>query len=144
MVFTSNAPQWQVSVVPVSSKAPVLNVTHNGTAADRSIPENLRTILDKLPTGPDNSNTGPDIYTITNPKAETLLTIHAMRQFNKQDPIDGKKGSLYNWSWAEGTINDGADGLAVGWNRVNGRVNLDYGDVGSRAVNLGVRPEVRG
>ena len=144
MVFTSNAPQWQVSVVPVSSKAPVLNVTHNGTAADRSIPENLRTILDKLPTGPDNSNTGPDIYTITNPKAETLLTIHAMRQFNKQDPIDGKIVSLYNWSWAEGTIDNGADGLAVRWSPVCGQVYLNRSGVGDRGDRLGVRPEVRG
>ena len=139
-----NAPQWQVSVVPVSSKTPVLNVAHNGTAADRSIPANLRDILDKLPTGSDNSNTDPDIYTITNPKAETLFTIHAMRQFNKQDPIDGKIVSLYNWSWAEGTIDNGVRGLAVSWNPDHGQVLLSHDVVGLRGGDLGVRPEVRG
>jgi hypothetical protein len=67
-----------------------------------------------------------------------------MRQFNKQDPIDGKIVSLYNWSWAECTIDNGADGLAVSWYSNNGQVLLSRSGVGDRADRLGVRPEVRG
>jgi len=135
-----NASQWQVSVVPITDKAPVVSIAHDGTAADDSIPPYLRTILDKLPGNQNDPDTGISI----NPKAETLLTVHATRHFEGKDPIDGKVNGTYYCSWTEGTINNGAYGLAVYWNPDCGQVRLYLRDVGNRGDLLGVRPEVRG
>jgi len=139
----TDAKQWQVSVVPVSDRAPVLSVAHDATASDGSIPADLRNILDKLPTNTSNQN-DPDVYLLTDPKAETLLTIHAMRHFVLKDPIDDKINDTYYWSWAEGVINNGASGLAVYWRPDHGQVGLSLIGVGVRVRSLGVRPEVRG
>lgn len=136
-----SAPQWQVSVVPVTDKAPVVSVAHDGTDAQGNVPPELQHMLGLLPPTP---NTGTVPKLASHPKAESLLTIHAMRHFEGKDPIDGKIGGSYYWSWAEGTINNGARGLAVHWSPGDGRVYLYHFGVGSRGDLLGVRPEVRG
>jgi len=138
-----NAKQWQVSVVPVSDKAPVVNVAHDGTNAQGDVPTDLSNIIAFLPPTPSiDPNQPPKLA--GHPKAETLLTIHATRHFEGKDPIDGKIGGSYYWSWAEGVINNGADGLFVYWFPDYGRVVLSLGDVGNRVDRLGARPEVRG
>ena len=145
---SSDAPQWQVSVVPVDNKPAVTNVAYDGTNALGDVPTDLSSIVGLLPPTPSIDPSQPPKLA-GHPKAESLMTIIASRLYQnkankdssqlEQTPIDSN-----TWSWAEGVINSGAFGLAVYWNPGDGRVCLVRGVVGIRDVYLGVRPEVRG
>ena len=143
-----DAPQWQISVIPVDNKPPVTNVAYDSTNSQGDVPTDLSNIVALLPPTPSTDPNQPPKLA-GHPKAESLMTIIAsqlyqnkVRQDNnqpEQTPIDSN-----TWTWAEGIISNGASGLAVLWNPDDGQVVLDHGDVGLRDGILGVRPEVRG
>ena len=145
---SSDAPQWQASVIPTDNKPAVTNVAYDSTNALGDVPTDLSSIVALLPPTPSTDPNQPPKLA-GHPKAESLMTIIAsqlyLNKVNKdnsqpeQTPIDSN-----TWTWAEGIINSGASGLAVIWDPDDGQVLLNHDVVGIRVDYLGVRPEVRG
>jgi hypothetical protein len=140
-----DAPQWQASVVPTDNKPAVTNVAYDSTNALGDVPTDLSSIVALLPPTPSIDPSQPPKLA-GHPKAESLMTLIASQLYLNKDnsqpeqtPIDSN-----TWTWAEGIISSGANGLAVDWGPGFGQVFLNHSGVGTRVDFLGVRPGVRG
>ena len=138
-VSSGDIPNWKVSVVPSTPKAPALNISHEDlTNRYSNIQDDvLINILRSLPGSTAQPHMSIDSY----------LTLQAARLQSGDEPIDTKIGDTYFWSWLNGTFTNSENNLVApygGWGPDGGRVRLGWCGVGYRFGNLGVRPEVRG
>lgn len=141
------APQWEVSIVPSTDTPTVTQVSYDSTDSQGNVPTSLSNLVAFLPPTPSSTPNQPPKLA-GHPTPETILTIHALTHYHnkthiitqsEQSPIDSN-----TYTWADGTLQNGAVGLVVDWFPGLGRVFLHGNVVGDRYHYLGVRPAVRG
>jgi hypothetical protein len=123
----STKPRFTLWVIPGTPEPSTVNVAHDGTVTDGSVPPDLQKIIALTPRGK-----------LEHPSISAYLTLQATRLRANESPIDS---SDFDFTWLAGE--KGGRALRGDWNSEYGRVGLYDDAVGERSYDLGARPAGR-